>query len=191
MNKSAKAEKLRSGFTTGIIDGKEENLLNLDATIKAGLCVAGDATSIDSINISGMAKLYREELLTYFVHKDEIKYKMYTNILNCTDITKVTNGMLFNEDLTKQLLYAIRYGELVAKKTTSPLNNEIKQLKQDYDNLERKEAHTNILWNSAIQNEARANNELSKCKKKHDKEIRVLEHKIADLEKELEELKSK
>lgn len=188
MNKSAKAEKLRSGFTTGIIDGKEENLLNLDAVLKTGLCIAGEPTGID---ILGMGQLYREELLTYFVHKDEIKYKMYTNILNCTDMTKVTNGMLFAEDITKQLLYAIRYGELVAKKTTSPLNNEIKQLKQDYDNLERKEAHTNILWNSAIQNEARANTELSKCKKKHDKEIRVLEHKIADLEKELEELKSK
>ena len=79
----------------------------------------------------------------------------------------------------------------MAKKATSPLNNEIKQLKQDYDNMERKEKQTNILWNSAIQNEARANTELSKCKKKHDKEIRVLEHKIADLEKEIEQLKDK
>lgn len=188
MNKSAKAEKLRNGYTMGIIDGEEQALMNLDAVLKTGLCVAGEPTGID---ILGVVQLHREGLLNYFLDIDEIKYKMYTNILNCTDLVKVTNGMLFNEDLTKQLLYAIRYGELVAKKTTSPLNNEIKQLKQDYDNLERKEAHTNILWNSAIQNEARANNELSKCKKKHDKEIRILEHKIADLEKELEELKSK
>ena len=188
MNKSAKAEKLRNGYTIGILDGKEEAVMNLDAVLKTGLCVAGEPTGID---ILGVVQLHREGLLNYFLGKDEIKYKMYTNILNCTDLVKVTNGMLFAEDLTKQLLYAIRYGELVTKKAISPLNNEINKLKQDYNNLELKEKQTNILWNSAIQNEARANTELSKCKKKHDKEIRVLEHKIADLEKEIEQLKSK
>lgn len=188
MNKSAKAEQLRSGYTMGIIDGEEQALMNLDAVLKTGLCIAGDTTGID---ILGVVQLHKEGLLNYFLGKDDIKYKMYTNILNCDDTVKVTNGMLFNEDLTKQLLYAIRYGELVAKKVISPLNNQINKLKQDYDNMERKEAQTNILWNSAIQNEARANTELSKCKKKHDKEIRVLEHKIADLEKELAQLKSK
>ena len=85
----------------------------------------------------------------------------------------------------------MRYAELVANKVTTPLNNKIKQLQQEYNNMVLKEQQTNILWNSAIQNEARANTELSKCKKKHDKEIRVLEHKIADLEKELERLKNK
>lgn len=188
MNKSARAEKLRSGYMTGIIDGEEQYLMNLDAALDIGLSLVAEP---EGINIVTMAKKYREELIPYFLHEDELKYKIYMNILNCTDLTKITKGMLFAEDITKQLLYTLRYGELVAKKATSPLNNQINQLKQDYSNLELKEAQTNILWNSAIQNEARANTELSKCKKKHDKEIRVLEHKIADLEKELEQLKSK
>lgn len=187
-NNNAKATKLRSGYTTGIIDGKEQALMDLNAVLDTGLSVACDSTGIDILT---MAKAMREELLPALVKGNEVKYKMYINILNCTDLAKVTKGMLFAEDLTKQLLYAIRYGELVAKKATNPLNNQINQLKQDYDNLELKEAQTNILWNSAIQNEAKANTELSKCKKKHDKEIRVLEHKIADLEKELEQLKNK
>lgn len=175
----------------GIIDGEEQALMDINAVLSTGLSIAGEPTGIDILD---MARLYREELLPALVkgiQGNDIKYKMYINILNCTDLVKVTKGMLFAEDLTKQLLYAVRYGELVAKKATEPLNNKINKLRQDYDNLERKEAHTNILWNSAIQNEARANTELSKCKKKHDKEIRVLEHKIADLEKEIEQLKSK
>lgn len=188
MDKSAKVEKLRSGHTTAIIDGKEEHLLNLDAVLKIGLSTAGD---LDGINILTMAKAYREELIPAFLKDNDIQYKIHLNILNCTDISKVTNGMLFAEDLTKQLLYAIRYAELVAKKVANPLNNQINQLKQEYNNVVLKEQQTNILWNSAIQNEARANSELSKCKKKHDKEIRVLEHKIADLEKEIERLKNK
>lgn len=191
MNTMEKVEKLRNGYTMGIIDGEEQALMDINAVLSTGLSIAGEPTGIDILD---MARLYREELLPALVkgiQGNDIKYKMYINILNCTDLVKVTKGMLFAEDLTKQLLYAVRYGELVAKKATEPLNNKINKLRQDYDNLERKEAHTNILWNSAIQNEARANTELSKCKKKHDKEIRVLEHKIADLEKEIEQLKSK
>ena len=111
--------------------------------------------------------------------------------MNCTDEYKIVEGMLLQTDITIKMLYAMRYAELVAKKVTTPLNNKISQLKQEYNNAVIKEEQTNILWNSAIQNEARANTELSKCKKKHDKEIRVLEHKIVDLEKEIEKLKNK
>ena len=89
------------------------------------------------------------------------------------------------------MLYTIKYAKLTANKVATPLNNKIKQLQADYDRLVLKEKHTNTLWNSAIQNEAKANTELAECKKKHDKEIRVLEHKIADLEKELAQLKNK
>ena len=188
MNKSAKATKLKNGYTMTMKDGEKMALMDLNAVLNTGLSIAGDG---DGINILTMANKIREELLPYFVKDDEIKYRIYLNILNCDDITKVSNGMLFAEDVTKQLLYAIRYGELVAKKVANPLNNKINQLKQEYDNVVLKEQQTNILWNSAIQNEAKANTELSKCKKKHDKEIRVLEHKIADLEKEIERLKNK
>ena len=160
-----------------------------DHTLFDDLVEASEQQSLT--DIFNLVDYYRTTQIPGFTRDSEFFNKLYNNVMNCTDEYKIVEGMLLQTDITIKMLYAMRYAELVAKKVTTPLNNKINQLKQEYNNVVIKEEQTNILWNSAIQNEARANTELSKCKKKHDKEIRVLEHKIADLEKELERLKNK
>lgn len=160
-----------------------------DHTLFDDLVEASEQQSLT--DIFNLVDYYRTTQIPAFTRDSELFNKLYNNVMNCTDEYKIVEGMLLQTDITIKMLYAMRYAELVANKVTTPLNNKIKQLQQEYNNMVLKEQQTNILWNSAIQNEARANTELSKCKKKHDKEVRVLEHKIADLEKELAQLKSK
>lgn len=160
-----------------------------DHTLFDDLVEASEQQSLT--DIFNLVDYYRTTQIPAFTRDSELFNKLYNNVMNCTDEYKIVEGMLLQTDITIKMLYAMRYAELVANKVTTPLNNKIKQLQQEYSNMVLKEQQTNILWNSAIQNEARANTELSKCKKKHDKEVRVLEHKIADLEKELAQLKSK
>ena len=187
MNNKTKAIKLQSGWKTMEIDGKEETMVNINGALQMLLYTASDWDGKNILGIYDMAK----EFILLVTKEDKLNRKIYTNILNCTDINKITEGMLMEEDIIKQMLYTIKYAKLTANKVATPLNNKIKQLQADYDRLVLKEKHTNTLWNSAIQNEAKANTELAECKKKHDKEVRVLEHKIADLEKELAQLKNK
>ena len=80
MDKSAKVEKLKSGYTMTMKDGEKMALMDLNAVLNTGLSIAGDG---DGINILTMANKIREELLPYFVKDDEIKYRIYLNILNC------------------------------------------------------------------------------------------------------------
>ena len=114
------------------------------------------------------------------------------------DTTPLVHDMLTSEDINKQLAATLVYTDLVSRKVEKNVKEEVasnyigklKNIEKAYadacDQLDTQKAITD----KAIKNEIAAKEELSRVKKRADKQQRVAEHKIAELEKEIEMLKA-
>ena len=114
------------------------------------------------------------------------------------DTTEFIKDMLTSEDINDQLIATLVYTDLVSRKVEKNVKEEVasnftdklKKIEKAYidasDQLDTQKAITD----KAIKNEIAAKDELSRVKKRADKQQRVAEHKIAELEKEIEMLKA-
>ena len=113
------------------------------------------------------------------------------------DTTPLVHDMFTSEDINEQLIATLIYTDLVSRKVeknvreevTSNFTDKLKKIEKAYadacDQLDTQKTITD----KAIKNEIAAKEELSRVKRRLDKEQRVAEHKIAELEKEIEMLK--
>ena len=112
----------------------------------------------------------------------------------------VVHGMITSADVREQLMYALNFLSKVSKKIEMNCDDEHDAVQQTLLNeikeLERKlEIKTSLVTVAeqtkqiAIARETRAKEELATAKRKADKQIRKLEHDIARLQKEIEELR--
>ena len=114
------------------------------------------------------------------------------------DTTPLVHDMFTSEDINEQLIATLIYTDLVSKKVEKNVRQEVasnfidklkrieKAYEDTYDELDAQKAITD----KAIKNEIAAKEELSRVKRRLDKEQRIAEHKIAELEKEIEMLKA-
>ena len=114
------------------------------------------------------------------------------------DTTEFIKDMFTSEDINDQLIATLVYTDLVSRKVEKNVKKEVaisftdklrkseKAYADACDQLDVQKAITD----KAIKNEIAAKEELSKVKKRADKQQRVADHKIAELEKEIEMLKA-
>ena len=114
------------------------------------------------------------------------------------EIPEVISDMLTSKDINDQLIATLVYTDLVSRKVEKNVRKEVasnfigklkrieKAYEDTYDQLDAQKAITD----RAIKNEMAAKEELSKVKKRADKQQRVAEHKILELKKEIEMLKA-
>ena len=114
------------------------------------------------------------------------------------DTTEFIKDMFTSEDINDQLIGTLVYTDLVSRKVEKNVREEVasnftdklrKSEKVYADACEQLDTQKAIT-DKAIKNEIAAKEELSKVKKRADKQQRVAEHKIAELEKEIEMLKA-
>ena len=114
------------------------------------------------------------------------------------EIPEVISDMFTSKDINEQLIATLVYTDLVSGKVEKNVRQEVannyigklKKIEKAYedacDQLDTQKAITD----KAIKNEIAAKEELSRVKRRTDKQQRVAEHKIAELEKEIEMLKA-
>ena len=114
------------------------------------------------------------------------------------DTTPLVHDMLTSEDINKQLAATLVYTDLVSRKVEKNVKEEVassftdklrKSEKAYADACDQLDAQKTIT-DKAIKNEVAAKEELSRVKRRADKQQRVAEHRIAELEKEIEMLKT-
>ena len=174
-----KKNRINGSYRKMMVDGEMQGVLNIDGVLNFGLI-----TCISEQGIDVLEMITRGVFNLPFVLSDDLSEEI-KKIQNCTDTMKIVDNMLTEQDTTMQQLWALRYTELAVEKSIKPFKNQITVLKQELDKSIQKEKATNNLWNVAINREKELNDKLSKQAKQHDKEVRVLEHRIQELEKEL------
>ena len=114
------------------------------------------------------------------------------------EIPEVISDMLTSKDINDQLIATLVYTDLVSRKVEKNVRQEVasnfidklkkieKAYEDTYDELDAQKTITD----RAIKNEIEAKEELSRVKRRADKQQRVAEHKITELEKEIEMLKT-
>lgn len=114
------------------------------------------------------------------------------------DTTPLVNDMFISEDINEQLIATLIYTDLVSRKVEKNVRKEVasnftdklKRIEKAYEDASDQLDTQKTITDKAIKNEIAAKEELSKVKKRADKQQRVAEHKIAELEKEIEMLKA-
>ena len=114
------------------------------------------------------------------------------------DTTPLVNDMFMSEDINEQLIATLIYTDLVSKKVEKNVRKEVasnfidklKRIGKAYADASDQLDTQKSVTDKAIKNEIAAKEELSKVKKRADKQQRVAEHKIAELKKEIEMLKA-
>lgn len=114
------------------------------------------------------------------------------------EIPEVISDMFTSKDINDQIIATLLYTDLVSRKVEKNVRQEVasnfidklkrieKAYEDTYDELDAQKTITD----KAIKNEMTAKEELSRVKKRADKQQRVAEHKIAELEKEIELLRA-
>ena len=114
------------------------------------------------------------------------------------EIPEVISDIFTSKDINDQLIATLVYTDLVSRKVEKNVRKEVasnfivklKKSEKAYadasDQLDTQKAITD----KAIKNEIAAKEELSRVKRRADKQQRVAEHKIAELEKEIEMLRA-
>ena len=114
------------------------------------------------------------------------------------DTTEFIKDMFTSEDINDQLIATLVYTDLVSRKVEKNVREEVasnfidklrKSEKAYADACEQLDTQKTIT-DKAIKNEIAAKEELSRVKRRADKQQRVAEHRIAELEKEIEMLKT-
>lgn len=114
------------------------------------------------------------------------------------DTTEFIKDMFTSEDINKQLAATLVYTDLVSKKVEKNVREEVasnfrdklKRIEKAYTDASDQLDTQKAITDKAIKNEIAAKEELSKVKKRADKQQRIADHKIAELEKEIEMLKA-
>ena len=114
------------------------------------------------------------------------------------EIPEVISDMFTSKDINDQLIATLVYTDLVSRKVeknvreevASNFTDELRKSKKAYEDACDQLDTQKTITDRAIKNEIAAKEELSKVKKRADKQQRVAEHKIAELEKEIEILKA-
>ena len=114
------------------------------------------------------------------------------------DISELVRDMVTSKDINDQLSAILIYTDLVSRKVEKNVREEVasnfigklKRIEKAYEDASDQLDVQKAITDKAIKNEIAAKEELSKVKKCADKQQRVAEHKIAELEKEIEMLKA-
>ena len=114
------------------------------------------------------------------------------------DITTLVNAMFISKDSNEQLQATLAYTDLVSRKVEKNVREEVasnfigklKKIEKAYEDACDQLDTQKTITDKAIKNEMAAKEELSRVKRRADKQQRVAEHKIAELEKEIEMLKA-
>ena len=109
----------------------------------------------------------------------------------------LVNDMFTSEDINDQLVDTLVYTDLVSRKVEKNVREEVtsnyigklKKIEKAYEDASDQLDAQKAITDKAIKNEIAAKEELSRVKRRLDKEQRIAEHKIAELEKEIEMLK--
>ena len=174
-SRAIKSKSFLNGINEININGENQKALDLKNTLLIGLDNIGEGIEgTDGLDIIDTTR----KILQVFGENELIE------ILNEKNISKITTEMLLNENIEKQLLYITVFANMVSKKVYDKhikelqrqnkiLKNENKKIKTEYETKLEK----------AIDDEIKAKDEVNKTKRKHDKEIRILEHEIKRLNK--------
>ena len=114
------------------------------------------------------------------------------------DTTPLVHDMLTSEDINEQLIATLIYTDLVSKKVKKNVRQEVasnftdklRKSEKAYEDASDQLDTQKAITDKAIKNEIAAKEELSRVKRRADKQQRVAEHKITELEKEIEMLKA-
>lgn len=114
------------------------------------------------------------------------------------DTTEFIKDMFTSEDINDQLIATLVYTDLVSRKVEKNVREEVannyigklKKIEKAYTDTSDQLDTQKTITDKAIKNEMAAKEELSRVKKRADKQQRVAEHKITELEKEIEMLKT-
>ena len=114
------------------------------------------------------------------------------------DTTEFIKDMFTSEDINDQLIATLVYTDLVSRKVEKNVRQEVasnftdklKRIEKAYEDASDQLDTQKTITDKAIKNEIAAKEELSRVKRRTDKQQRVAEHKIAELEKEIEMLKA-
>lgn len=114
------------------------------------------------------------------------------------DTTEFIKDMFTSEDINDQLIATLVYTDLVSRKVEKNVRKEVasnfidklKKIEKAYEDACDQLDTQKTITDKAIKNEIAAKEELSRVKKRADKQQRVAEHKIAELEKEIKMLKA-
>ena len=114
------------------------------------------------------------------------------------DTTEFIKDMFTSEDINDQLIATLVYTDLVSRKVEKNVRQEVasnftdklKKIEKAYTDACDQLDTQKTITDKAIKNEIAAKEELSRVKKRADKQQRVAEHKIAELKKEIEMLKA-
>lgn len=111
---------------------------------------------------------------------------------------EVISDMFTSKDINEQLIATLVYTDLVSRKVEKNVKEEVasnfigklKRIEKAYEDASDQLDTQKTITDKAIKNEMAAKEELSRVKRRTDKQQRVAEHKIAELEKEIEMLKA-
>ena len=114
------------------------------------------------------------------------------------DTTEFIKDMFTSEDINDQLIATLVYTDLVSRKVEKNVRQEVasnftdklKRIEKAYEDASDQLDTQKTITDKAIKNEIAAKEELSRVKRRADKQQRVAEHKLAELEKEIEMLKA-
>lgn len=178
-----KRNTLLNGIEKTTIDGEENYLLSFENVLKIGL------ETFTDIN-NGVSALKAFDLLNNFpgavLSKEELEcIKNYS-------ASEILNEILLNNDIRSQLLSLFIYAERVAEKTKDTIQNttykttqtELKY-KTELDNKDKEIERLRNEVNNGTVKELQLQEQLRKEKNKYRKDTLKLEHKIAELEKQL------
>ena len=174
-----KKNRINGSYRKMMVDGEMQGVLNIDGVLNFGLITCISEEGIDIL------EMIKRGVFNLPFGMSDTLIDTINRIQTCTDTMKIVDNMLTEQDTTIQQLWALRYTQLAVEKSIKPYKNQITVLKQELDKSIQKEKVTNNLYNVSINREKELNAKLNKQSKKHDKEIRVLEHRIQELEKEL------
>lgn len=182
-----------SFIRNGFIEKDGEYLLNLTGSLIVAFNTACDLNGgIDGRKVLGrtidMISKCGGEAINLQKMREEVEQ----------DTNPLVHEMLTSKDINDQLVATLVYTDLVSRKVeknvrqevTSNFTDKLRKSEKAYadacDQLDTQKAITD----KAIKNEIAAKEELSRVKRRADKQQRVAEHKIAELEKEIEMLKA-
>ena len=182
-----------SFIRNGFIEKDGEYLLNLTGSLIVAFNTACDLNGgIDGRKVLGrtidMISKCGGEAINLQKMREEVEQ----------DTNPLVHEMLTSKDINDQLVATLVYTDLVSRKVEKNVRQEVasnfidklrkseKAYKDASDQLDTQKSVTD----KAIKNEMAAKDELSRVKRRADKQQRVAEHKIAELEKEIEMLKA-
>lgn len=163
------------------------NVLGKEESVEQYLLMLLYKIADSEITTSENIKELTIEILDTFGIKDK-----YKNILEEDNLFEIISKSVVNNDLVAQLIYKLRYQMKIMNKidcAIDEVNKEKKKVVKEATRIVEEQSkqlkeYANKI-DVLITSENKLKNELNNVKRKHDKNTRVLEHKILYLENEL------